>query len=146
MFYISEYFEQNRKEYYSSLNNITQQGNWQGWVEFFLTALQSQAKTNTIKVHQIISLYDEMKKKFRAAINSRYYIDALDCLFKRPIISSNLFIEKTAPGHGNTARNILKKLEQSNLIIKTEQGTGRAPSRYAFPSLLNIANGKTTTP
>lgn len=141
MFYISEYFEQNRQEYYTRLNRITQQEDWQGWVEFFLTALQEQAKTNTAKVHKIVALYEEMKKKFQEAINSRYYVDALDCLFKRPIISSNLFIEKTAPGHGNTARNILKKLEEASILIKIEQGSGRTPSRYAFPSLLNIANG-----
>lgn len=35
MFYLSELLEGNRDHYYDSLLDITERGNWQGWIEFF---------------------------------------------------------------------------------------------------------------
>ncbi|MDR1684154.1 MAG: Fic family protein, partial [Elusimicrobiota bacterium] len=40
MFYISEYFEKNRTEYYARLAGISQNDDWQGWIEFFLKAVE----------------------------------------------------------------------------------------------------------
>ena len=42
MFYVSEYMESNREEYYSRLKGISRDGDWTGWVEFFLDAVESR--------------------------------------------------------------------------------------------------------
>ena len=136
--YISEYFEQNRDEYYRRLRNITLNNEWTEWIEFFLTAIAVQAKNNIVKAKKISVLYEEMKAKFQKLINSRYNIAALDTLFKNPIINVNRFSEKSNIKIYTTARSIIKKLEKSNLIIKLQEGKGRTSAFYAFPALLNI--------
>ena len=140
MFYISEYFEKNRDAYYENLADISKNNNWQGWIEFFLTAIEIQAKSNIIKVKEISSLYDKMKDAFKEATHSQYYMAALDCFFKRPIINAHLFAEKTQINHPNTARSVLQKLEEKQLITKVQPGGARKSALYAFPSLLNLAN------
>jgi DNA-binding MarR family transcriptional regulator len=81
-----------------------------------------------------------MKIRFQKALHSQYYLSALECLFKRPIINGALFAEKTKVNHPNTARNILNKLEQAGLIKKVQKGGARRSALYAFPQLLLLAN------
>jgi Fic family protein len=49
MFYISEYFEANRDEYYDKLLDVSVNDSWSQWYEFFLNAVINQAKMNTKK-------------------------------------------------------------------------------------------------
>ena len=55
MFYISEYLEAHRDIYYARLRGISQAGDWNGWIEFFLGAIVEQARANTAKVRAIWS-------------------------------------------------------------------------------------------
>jgi Fic family protein len=44
MFYLSDYLESNRQEYYQRLNATSQEGDWTGWIKFFLKAIAIQAE------------------------------------------------------------------------------------------------------
>ncbi|MDR0292145.1 MAG: Fic family protein [Elusimicrobium sp.] len=140
MFYISEYFEKNRTEYYARLAAISQHNDWQGWVEFFLRAVEEQSRINILRARKISNLYEDMKGKFQKTLHSQHYLAALECLFKRPIINGTLFTEKTRINHPNTARNILNKLEKAGYIEKIRTGGARRSALYAFPQLLFLAN------
>lgn len=136
--YISEYFEQNREDYYRCLRNITLNNDWLSWINFFLTAVEVQSKNNIAKTKLISTLYEEMKYKFQKATHSEYSITALDTLFKNPIVNVSRFANKAGISSPNTTRMILNKLENSNLIIKLKKGKGRTSALYAFPALLDI--------
>jgi Fic family protein len=51
--YMSQYLENNRTRYYESSRNISQNNQWQEWIEFFLTAVKEQTKNNIKKVKEI---------------------------------------------------------------------------------------------
>ena len=57
MFYLSEYLEANREEYYRRLANISGDGDWNGWIVFFLRAITHQAKQNSQRDRDIMVLY-----------------------------------------------------------------------------------------
>lgn len=61
MFYISAYLESHRAEYYEQLRRISEDGDWNGWIKFFLGAITERAKANTEKVQKILALYERMK-------------------------------------------------------------------------------------
>ncbi|MCD6198911.1 MAG: hypothetical protein J7K15_10135, partial [Deltaproteobacteria bacterium] len=44
---LSEFFEENRKEYYSRLRAITDDNKWNEWINYFLGAIINQAELNT---------------------------------------------------------------------------------------------------
>ncbi|MCB0110043.1 MAG: Fic family protein, partial [Caldilineaceae bacterium] len=44
LLYLSAYFEEHRQHYYDGLMNVSTQGNWHGWLTFFLTGVTEQAK------------------------------------------------------------------------------------------------------
>ena len=52
MFYLSEYFELHRDEYYASLQNISRYGDWENWIKFFLIAVEKQSTINIEKIQK----------------------------------------------------------------------------------------------
>lgn len=60
-FYISEYFTKNEDAYYESLFRISQDGDWNGWINFFLQAITDQSEANINKAIAINRLYDNTK-------------------------------------------------------------------------------------
>ncbi len=138
VFYLSEYLENHRAEYYSRLNAITKQNDWQGWVEFFLTAIIKQAEDNNAKAESIIRLYDKMKKDIPSCIHSRYATSVVDTLFTRPIFNSTQFMAESKIESKGTANKLLAKLIQAGVIHLTRVASGRTSAIYTFTDLIKI--------
>jgi Fic family protein len=146
MFYLSEYLDDHRDEYYDHLLAITEEGNWQGWIEFFLQASCVQAERNTARARKILDLYHEMKIAFVEATHSQFSQAALDAFFQKPILNSTEFQNLANVVNRATAGALLRALEQSKLIMVLRKGSGRTPSRYVFPKLINIAEDRDVFP
>ena len=140
MFYISEFFEAHRDEYYERLLAVSRDGDWTGWSEFFLKAVQIQAEENLRRSNAILDLYNRMKPQFAELTRSHYAIHALDWIFERPIFKSSDFV-KNAGIPDPTAKRILGVLKNENVLKTLHEGSGRRAAIIAFIELLNIAEG-----
>ncbi|QZE14073.1 Fic family protein [Halosquirtibacter laminarini] len=141
MFYLSQYLEAHRDEYYNKLQNISRNNDWTGWIEFFLKAITSQAKDNSQKVKDIMSLYDEMKDRVHDITHSQYVIHLLDAIFNKPIFKTSDFITATNI-QKPTAMGLLKQLKDHNILKELQPGKGRRAAVLCFPALLNISEGR----
>lgn len=141
MFYLSSYLEKNRDEYYLRVQNISREGDWNGWIAFFLKAITEQAKKNNARVKEIMDLYGDMKKKIHGITHSQYAVHVLDAIFDHPIFSTAGFVKQTGI-HKPTAMGLLRKLKESEILIEIRQGRGRQAAVLGFPRLLNIAEGR----
>jgi Fic family protein len=141
MFYLSEYLESNRDAYYARLQAISETKDWNGWVVFFLDAVIAQAQDNTLRVRNIISLYDEMKWKIAHITHSQYAIGLLDALFDRPIFQTKDFAQSSGI-HKESAHQLLRKLKQNGILRVLRKASGRRSAVYAFTDLLNRAEGR----
>ncbi|MCD6471714.1 Fic family protein [Candidatus Aerophobetes bacterium] len=137
MFYISEYFEANRDEYYDRLKAVTQDKEWEEWIEFFLTAIVEQAKINSRKARVILDLYEKEKEHIQAITRSQYVIKILDTLFARPVFSTTDFIRESGISKPSVMR-FMKLLEKEGIISVLRKGSGRKPCIYIFNKLLQI--------
>jgi len=141
MFYISAYFEARREAYYDGLLAVSRDDDWTGWCIFFLEAIRAQAEENLSKAQAIIALYDEMKLRVPEMTRSRHAIRALDWIFERPIFKSTDFIV-SAGIPAPTARRFLGVLQGGDILRPLAAGRGRRATVLAFPTLLNIAEGR----
>lgn len=135
-FYASAYLEQTREEYYQRLSNISEEGDWVGWIRYFLTAVEKQATTNSEKVSRIAGLYEDTKARVVDLVSSQYTIQAIDALFESPIFSSTKFQELSGIPKQSSYR-ILRSLE-GNVIAQVRESSGRKPALYMFEPLLDI--------
>lgn len=141
MFYLSSYLERNREEYYERLNRISKDGDWDGWIEFFLKAIMLQARANNRKVRKIMGLYDDMKVQVQDITHSQYGIQVLDAIFDRPIFKTTDFVTRTGI-HKPTAMGLLRQLKGAGILVTLLEGSGQRATVLAFPRLINIAEGR----
>jgi len=137
MFYISEYLEDNRTEYYTRLRAISEEGKWDDWIEFFLKAVIAQAKTNSAKAKAILALYNTKKERITEITHSQYAIKILDTIFARPIFNSADFI-KTSKIPRPSAQRLLTQLKKGEVIDTIKPGGPRKAEVFAFTKLLKI--------
>jgi Fic family protein len=139
MFYISAFFESHRDEYYDRLKGVTDNKDWEGWIKFFLQGVILQSEKNIDKAGSILQLYEMMKEKMISITHSQYSIKALDNLFDMPVFSSTDFIKNSNIPKAS-AKRILNRLEESDIIDLLAEGAGRRPALYIFKQLIDIAN------
>lgn len=140
MFYLSAYLESHRDIYYEGLRRISAEGDWNGWIEFFLEAVIEQAKINTEKARAILNLYEDMKGRIEQTTNSPYGLRLLDTIFARAIFSTTDFIERSAIPR-QTALPLLRKLKDAGILLTWRQSRGASPEILIFPNLLGIVEG-----
>lgn len=141
MFYLSAYLERNRQTYYDRLFQITDSGQWDEWVLFFLTAIVEQARENTSKARAILGLYDSMKIRLPRIITTQFTVQAIDALFDRPIFRTTDFVTRTGISK-RTAMRILAALEDAGELTTVVPASGRKAGILAFSELIAIAEGR----
>lgn len=141
-FYMSEYLAAHRDVYYDRLLAITDTGDWQGWLEFFVEALVAQAENNLSKVRQMRDLYDDLRRKVVDLTHSQFAMAAVDAFFARPVIQAPEFARAAGFKNRVTANNMLRQLEGAGLIRRIRTGSGRVAAIYTLPNLLNITEGR----
>ena len=137
MFYLSEYLESHRAEYYARLNAISANGDWNGWVVYFLRAIAEQSALNSERVQKIMALYEEMKKQIHQVTHSQYVNHVLDAVFSNPIFRTTDLVRQTGI-HKPTAMNLIQKLKQQDILQELQSGSGRRPAILCFGELLLI--------
>lgn len=137
MFYVSEYLEKNRDEYYVRLRAITDEKKWDAWVEFFLKAIVEQSKMNTAKAKAIHELYETNKQRIVNATHSEYAIKALDALFKKPVFNMASFVKISGIPLA-TAKRIVTRLKESKIISPLTAGAGSKGEIFVFDKLIQI--------
>lgn len=140
-FYLSDYLESHRDEYYERLLAVSRDDDWSGWIAFFLKALIAQAEANQTKAQAIHTLYRQRKDWIADVTRSQYGVRALDWMFARPIFKTSDFVE-TADIPRPTANRILRLLRDEGLLTELQPASGRRAAILAFAELLNIAEGR----
>jgi Fic family protein len=145
MFYMSEYLESNRDEYYQRLKAISAENDWNGWIAFFLKGVMTLAEQNSKRVQQIIALYDEMKRSIQETTHSQYTVHLLDGIFSRltfRTVDLAQQLHKEFNIHEKTTLDLIRQLKNANILKELRPGGGRRPAVMCFPRLINMAEGR----
>ncbi|MEA2097532.1 MAG: Fic/DOC family N-terminal domain-containing protein [Patescibacteria group bacterium] len=134
MFYLSEYFEKNREEYYENLQGISKNNDWENWIKFFLVAVEKQSEINTQKVESILDLYNKTKEKIIDIPTPKNSIKVLDFIFSMPIFDSGDFRRHTRIKE-NASFRILKFLSDEKILSDDKKSQNRT---YFFDNLIKI--------
>jgi Fic family protein len=125
--YLSHYFKRYRSEYYERLQAVRDEGDWEGWLEFFLRGVAEVSAEATETARRILAL----RETHRAAITNHLGRAAgnghrlLERLYEKPIQSVNDVRELT----GTTfpaANELVSRLVDLGLL---EEITGQSRHR-----------------
>ena len=136
-FYISGYFEEHKNRYVDLMRQVSQTGDWNEWIIFFLQAVESQSMRNLHISENIRQLYEEMKQVFSQVLASKHALTVLDFIFTYPVFRNSSLAEKTDLPPA-TANRLSKKKKKKGLLTVTEESSGRKSTRYSFEHLMNL--------
>ena len=90
LLYLSLYLKRHRTEYYDRLMAIRRDGDWEGWVRFFLTGVGEAAREATENARSIHDLRERARNLLQSVNAGMRALDLLDILFQRPLVNVNL--------------------------------------------------------
>jgi len=135
--YVSEFFEKSRSEYYQKLRNITDKGEWNNWIEYFLLAVAAQAEINTRRAKRVAELYQSLKNTIQQVTKTKNSIQVQDFLFSKIMFQTPDFTKASGLSKPHAAR-VLKSLLQHGIVKIISEAKGRRPAIYGFGGLMEI--------
>ncbi len=143
MFYLSAYLDRKRDSYVHHLRRIGQErGAWNAWIQFFLEAIDEQARANAQKARAIIHLYNNLKERVITLTHSQFAVPLLDLLFEQPIVQSSFFEGKPTMPSKPMIMNLLGALKQAKILKVIREGSGRRGQILALSALINVCEGR----
>ncbi|MCB1231485.1 MAG: Fic family protein [Verrucomicrobiae bacterium] len=96
LLYLSGFFEEHRDEYYRRLLAVSLEGDWLGWLFYFLTGVREQARAALNDTKAILALYEMRRREMNEAKRvPSAAAGILDALFASPMISIPRHCEMT---------------------------------------------------
>lgn len=133
LLYLSLFLKQNRLEYYDRLNAIRTQGDWEGWLKFFLTGVAVTAHDAVRVVAELTALTDSHRHASRDL--GRYGWPMLDLLAEQPVIT----IKHASAKLGATPSTVGRLLDQMVSMEIVDEITGRRRNRvYRYSPFLDL--------
>jgi Fic family protein len=130
--YLSHYFKQHRQEYYDRLQSTRVDGDWEGWIKFFLKGVGDVAEQATETAREIVSL----REGHRSIISDKFGNSAgkankvLEHLYRRPTVSINNVRDVLGISFPN-ASALVDKFVDTEILVEI---TGQARNRRFFYS------------
>ena len=136
LLYLSNFIEANRQEYYDRLLAVSQRGEWEAWLLFFLDGVHSQAEDASRRIARLQELRLVYRELF-AQDRSRVKLERLtDYLISAPITSISQAQESLDMGSYTTIQRHIEKLEALGVVREV---TGKGRNRiYRADQILKI--------
>ncbi|MFQ5632084.1 MAG: Fic family protein [bacterium] len=140
LLYLSAFFERYRDEYYRRLLAVSQQGDWRGWIEFFLRGIIVQSKEALENANAILDLHAELVSKVQSKKAPHTARRIIDHLFANPIVSIHGLSQNWKLEYRTVQRGILH-LEKLGIL---QEITGQRRNRlFVASQLLELLIGHT---
>lgn len=138
LLYLSAFFERNREKYYHRLIIVSRNGDWQGWLIYFLTGVEVQSRDAIIRSGALLDLWQQYRQRFQSARSSALTLQLIDYLFTAPYITvpkAAIILDITPRAAGKH----IERLVEDGILTET---TGRERYRvYAAADVLKILEG-----
>ncbi|WP_445738296.1 Fic family protein [Mariniflexile sp.] len=131
--YLSRYIIEHKADYYSFLQEVRENDNWENWILYMLESVEQISKETIVLIGKIRDLIYEYKNILRTDYKF-YSQDLLNNLFKHPYTKIE-FIENDLGVSRITASKYLNQLAKDNILKKEKLGTG---NYYVNEKLIKI--------
>lgn len=124
LLYLSGFFERNRHRYQQMLLGVSQSGNWESWLTFFLEAVESEALDAISRSTMLQELRENYRWQIQASSAGKSLL-AVDYLFSEPVFSVAT-LSKAINVPVRAARSIVSRLLSAGMAREI---TGKVRNR-----------------
>ncbi len=136
LLYLSYYLKAHRAMYYDRLTAIRNDGDWEGWVRFFLRGVCETSESAIATARNILALREAHRERVgREYTGSAYGLRLLDYLCKRPLLTIGMAREELDCAY-TTASKLMERFVGLGILKET---TGRQRNRrYSYRPYLDL--------
>jgi Fic family protein len=134
LLYLSAWFEATRPVYYARLSGVTERGEWEEWLAYFLAGAAGQAEDALGRIQRI----DDLLSGWRSDLGqspSRLPEKAIDLLAENPFWTVNGLAERLQVAF-TTAQRAIDRLESAGIVAL--EGEARRNRVYCAREILAI--------
>ena len=140
LIYVSEFFERDRKEYYARLLAISETGDWDGWIKYFLRAIKIQSELTYLRGGAIIELYKEHHNLVREEMSSSNSVALVDHIFHYPYTAAP-FLAFRLKVNQVTAMRLLERFATLGILKRSSGKYRKRTVRvFSFTKFIEIIN------
>lgn len=145
LLYPSHYFQRHREEYYERLQAVRTEGDWEGWVKFFLHAIAVAAEDAAQRVRATLALLGEDRSRLLAAKskNQAQAIRLHDLVTRYPYVSATQvarLLHVTFP----TAQRAIVSLVDAGILRPTSDA--RYGKKYGYARYVGLLVRESMSP
>jgi len=130
LLYLSLYLKENRDRYYSLLQRVRLEGDWEAWIEFFLIGVAQTANQSVTTAKRLLALFE----RDRARLNGKTVL-AHHALCQKPATSISTMAQMLGVSFP-TARKSIQSMEALGIVREL---TGKQRDRwFAYGEYLDI--------
>lgn len=133
--YVSSYLEKHKETYVDTMLHVSQTGDWQSWVEFFLTTIAESAEDAIRHANRLVALREDYRGRLQQTGASSRVLAVIDNLFHHPAVTAasvSTLAGVTRAGAGG----IIKKLVEHKIV---REATGRSRNMvYVAPEIIDL--------
>lgn len=133
--YLSPELEKRKDDYIDHMYRVSSSGEWEDWIRFFLSVLETSCRRTVDTIDRILSLQQEYHEKARAASRSNNIGSVVDMLFESPVIRPANIVERLGITDA-AARNILRQLTGLEILHELR---GIYPMVWVAGELLDVS-------
>jgi len=135
LLYLSAYLERHRAQYMDLLLRVSQKGEWERWIEFFLNGVAEQAIDGVERATKLMILWQNYRKRLQTARMSILAQNLVDQLFQQPAMSVGLAQQVLKVSFASAQNNIMRLVRLGIL----QEMTGRKRDRiFIAPEILQL--------
>jgi len=135
LLYISYYLKAHKQEYYDRLMAIRNEGDWEGWLKFFLRGVYQVSQAATRVARDIVNLREEHRRQIQEAGLSAHGLAFLDFLYAKPDVSITRVAEHLSCTYP-TANKLVLNFEKLGIVREV---TGQQRNRrYRYSRYVDL--------
>lgn len=134
LLYLSAFFEATRRDYYSRLLAVSERGEWEAWVQYFLHGVARQSEDALNRAVRINKLIADWRVAV-ADVSSKSLMMVLELLAGNPFLMVKNAAQKLGIAF-TTAQRAVEKLEKLSIVRKV--GEGKRDRVYCAKAILDI--------
>ncbi|MCK5117459.1 MAG: Fic family protein [Candidatus Aegiribacteria sp.] len=134
LLYLSAFFEASRAEYYRCLRAVTEEGDWNRWLQYFLGGIALQSNDALNRASRIVDLLDQWRV-LAAEFPGSTPVSLLNLLAGNPFVTIPGVSEKLGVAR-STASRAIEYLVRQGILEQT--GSRKRDRSWLAPALLRI--------
>ena len=133
--YLSAFFDATRADYYGGLRGITEGGDWDGWLQYFLNGVARQAEDALSRAERTNKLLEQWRHKLASDTHAKVAFQMVELLGANPFLTPRGAQQRLGLAY-NTVMRAIRQLEEQGMV--KEVSGGKRDRVYCAKKLLQI--------